>query len=120
MHVDDAAGKGTSGIARHVIGCHITQETRFQNALRRRRIVLPGPTPRGTEAGSSGGAGARGWGKVKDAGTKAARQVIRDRRGIQTEEDGVIRRLTGHAGEGSCQLTSVFCYSACAPLRVSY
>lgn len=55
---------------------------------------------------SSGGAGALGWAKSRTAGTKAARQVNRDIGGLQTEPDGPIRRLRGHAGPVHCLVLS--------------
>lgn len=56
---------------------------------------------------SGGGAGALGWAKTRTAGTKAARQAIRgDDRGLQTEPDGVVRRLRGHAGPVHCLVLS--------------
>ena len=54
----------------------------------------------------SSGVGATGWAKTRVAGTKAARQQIRDNRGLQTEPDGAIRRLRGHAGPVHCLVLS--------------
>ena len=55
---------------------------------------------------SSGSVAAKGWAKTRIAGVKAARQQIRDNMNIQSEPDGAIRRLRGHAGPVHCLVLS--------------
>jgi hypothetical protein len=55
MRVDDVVAIDRADIARHVIGCHVTKETRVRNACRRRgKQYPPGPTSRTAAATPNG------------------------------------------------------------------